>query len=267
MGNLARKIIDAVQNTMLDKLVAKLIPLLWIWLIWDQMQPERGVVFPLAAAVAGLGLVIGAWGLGALANRRPRPARPGPYDRLHETPPNGFAAWDEPPEGGLRPAPVMRRLVAVLGARSRGDWSVFAGFLLFFALGAAVWTLGRSSAGFWASVHPTLVETAARADLVAVAGGLLAVVMVRHWATEQRERLDPSPARPDSSLFAFILTGLCGVGMLAVLASLFDLPPWWGMVAGLALAVLAFVPPWRGRVADALFGKRDDPASSRDAAS
>ena len=40
MGNLARKIIDAVQNSMLDKLVARLFPLLWVFTFWDRLAPS-----------------------------------------------------------------------------------------------------------------------------------------------------------------------------------------------------------------------------------
>lgn len=261
MGNLARKIIDAVQNLLLDKLLERLMPLAWIVMFWQQMQPTPRFEVIGGVLLAVILLMASGWALGALANRRPRVARPGLYDRLHQEPPNGFAAWDELPAGGLQPPAAIRAIVMVCGAGPRAGWVSVCEVLVFMSAMALAFTLSWASPRFWAEVHPGLAEFASRERLLFVVGGVLAVVVVRSWAVQQRYRLNPLPipgSRRWSDTSVSLTTGIIATGLISMVAPLIGLPVWQAILAGIVSSLVAFGPPWRGRLLDAIFGKRED---------
>lgn len=182
MISLARKIVDAVHDSLLDGLVGKLLPgLLMILLssqsLWRNEPPtdlpawlQDGrfglTVLCLVPAFAFL-----AWLIGVLANRRPHPGEPATH--------NGFDAWRRPVRP-LHPPIFMRRLVGVVG-RGRTGVTV----LTVIALGTAllflpIWpgALDR----LWPD-HPPPVDV----WLMGVA--TLVAAHIRLWAVDARTRL------------------------------------------------------------------------------
>lgn len=106
MENLARKIIDAVQHSMLDKLFVRVVPQ-WSFLslIWMQLSPSASGAgaMVLFAGIAGLWLVYSL--LDAVADQSPRPRPRTPYDPVYEFPPDSLLARDRQSSEGLRPPP------------------------------------------------------------------------------------------------------------------------------------------------------------------
>lgn len=257
MTTLARKIIDAVQNLLLDKLLLRLLPLLWIVVMWDDLHPLDAGIFEFGAFVALPLPFLVAWALGALANRRPQPSSRSPYDRLHETPPNGFAAWDELPQGGLNPPRLLRTIVSTLGARPPTHWLTLAEALIFMTALAITLALSVKDPGSWGNLWPPLEQPRVRDHIYLAAVALMALVLLRGWAAEQRIRLEPeAPPPPSSGRSLHLTSGLILAATGGYIAFMMDRPVWWGLAAGAVLGLVLFGPPWRDHVADALFGKR-----------
>ncbi|MDP3657958.1 MAG: hypothetical protein Q8R45_13470 [Brevundimonas sp.] len=248
-------IIDAVQNSMLDKLVARLFPLLWIASMWERLSPsEYGAGFwILFFGVAGLWLLYSL--LGAAADQSPKPRRRTPYDPVYEYPSNSFSVSNQPQKDSLRPPAVIRSLVMTFGVGGRSWVSIFEG-LLFVGAFTLTWMLAYKSQSFWSDVDPRLAEQASREQLFLVASGILIALSIRGWAVEQRERLSPSTAR--APILGSILLGVAFIAMLGMtLSDLlgFGLLP--GVIGGVGLMAVALLPPWREKVLEFLFGKRE----------
>ncbi len=256
MGNFARKIIDAVQNLMLDRLVARLVPLLWISTLWDRLAPSEFTTGPLILILCILGLWALYWVLGAIADQPPKPRRRTPYDRLHEHSSSGFAAWDQPPEDGLRPPAVIRWLLMTLGVRGRSWVSVIEGLAIIGAFTLA-WMLAYKPGTFWSGLHQALAQQTLREQIFLAASVTLLGLVVRGWAVEQRQRLSSSPP-PDLPVPGLILLGAAFVASFGMLLSnLFGFGLLPGLLVGPGLLALALLPPWRTKVVDTLFGKRE----------
>ncbi|MDP3368941.1 MAG: hypothetical protein Q8M32_03740, partial [Brevundimonas sp.] len=256
MGNFARKIIDAVQNSMLDRLAVQLLPLLWISSMWEQLSPSESGAGSLILILGVIGLLMLHWLLGAIADRPPMPRRRTPYDSLHEHSGSSLGAWEQQPEGGLRPPTLIRSLVMMLGVRGR-RWVTVIEVLMFFCAFALAWMLARQSGTFRSGVHQGLEQQALREQIFLAASMIVTVLSIRFWAVEQRQRLHPSPP-PDHPAFSSVLVGIVFTAFLGVILSdLFGFGLLPGLIGGPGLLAIALLPPWRTKVLDFLFGKRE----------
>ena len=263
MGNFARKIIDAVQNTMLDRLFIRLTPCWGVALLWDggrMSEITAGFV-----AVAALVLFI-AWVLGALARLGPRKDRSALL-RLHDMPENGFAVWGRPPEGGIRPPHPMRWLVRILGAPDSEPRPVWVGLLMFgllLVLLILTWAVATKPAEFWREA-PWLAIPSNRIAVLSGATVLVLALAIRDWASEQRALLEErAPPRPAPSRMADYGAFLIMAGAVALVAVIWWSAPVWialGLIVAIALAGL--IPLLPTKVMNFLFGERLQEPPSR----
>lgn len=259
MGNFARKIIDATQHTMLDRLAARSVPLIWLFSMWERLSPSDSSATTFALLVGGLVLIFLFWALGALANASPKPRPRSPYDQLHESPRSGFGAWDRPPEDGLRPPAAVRWLVMTFGRRD-SIWLTVVELLIFFGTLALAWVVSREPAAYQAALPSWLAERSSPQGVFLVASAAVLTLSFRSWAVEQRDRVVHS-ARPPSRVVAvvFLFAFAAFIGMM--LGDLFGGGLLLGSAIGVALVALTVLSPWRGHVVDALLGKQTLPAS------
>ncbi|MBP8062659.1 MAG: hypothetical protein KAY29_02205 [Brevundimonas sp.] len=260
MGNLARKIIDAVQNAMLDRLFVRLFPLLWIASAWEDLSsPEFSAgTLILIFGVAGVWLLYSL--LEAVADQTPKPRQRSPYDQVHVYPSDKFQVSDQPPQERLRPPAFIRSLVMTLGAGGRSWISIVEG-LMFIGAVALTWTLAHKSQSFWTEIDPRLADQTFREQVFLAASVILTAVIVRGWAVEQRQRLSPSTARVPvlgSILLGIVFAAVFGAGV----SDLLGFSPLVVAVAGVGLLAVAVGPSWREKVLEFLFGKRE-PADTR----
>lgn len=255
MGNIARKFINGVQQTMLDRLAIRLLPVLWLFTLWENLAPRESGPVSLILLLGVLGVLFGCWTLGAVADTAPPPRRRSPYDQLHETPPAGFSAWDQLPDKNLNPPAFMRRLVRTIGAGPDNRGITFE-VLLFISAVALAWLLSRRPADFWADIHPALGAQSAREALFLAASAVVLFLCVRSWATEQRRRLEPAPVRYGSGFGIFLFLLASGAFMGMVFSDLLGYGLLPGVIGGTVLVILGAVVPWRSRFLDILFGKR-----------
>ncbi|MDP2765716.1 MAG: hypothetical protein Q8O54_12870 [Brevundimonas sp.] len=261
MGNLARKIIDAVQNTMLDKLVARLVPLLWISFLWERLSPSESGTASLILIFGVLGLLALHWVLGTIADQPPKPRQRTAYDHVHDHPTSAFAAWDQPPEEGLRPPALIRSLVMTLGVRVPSWFSVIEGLMFICGITLA-WMLAYKSEAFWSGVHQALAQQALREQLFLTAAVAVTGLLIRLWAVEQRQRLSSAPP-PGLPVLGSTLLGAAFAAFLGMLLSdLFGFGLLPGLIGGPSLLAVALLPPWRTKMLEILFGRRE-PADGR----
>ena len=266
MGNFARKIIDAVQNSMLDRLLLRYLVLWPVGSFWDERNSEYGSGIMATVLFALLGLFGIAWILGALANRRPQRTE-GAYRRLQESHSNGFEAWSEEPAGGLRPPSFLRWIVMSLGNRwDRPTWAFLTEFLGFIAAFVLLWSLANLSDAFWADLHPALANAAGQDILWISATVLLVFVVFRLWAGEQRDRIAP-PAEPrglpQPDWVPFLILSVLAVASTAMIGFHLEWARWTAVVPLVPLAVVGLVPRWRRAFNDGAFGKQTEPAPRR----
>lgn len=261
MGNLARKIIDAVQNAMLDRLVVRLSPLWAVLSLWEGRRGDQSPDLIGALLLILLVLLALGWALGAMANRRPRP--PGrALERLQKAPSNGFEAWTEPPADGLRPPTLLRWLVMTLGSRrSRASWTLLISVASFLSAFGLLIALAHAPEAFWANLHPVLSDLSVRDALWIGATAILVLQMLRQWADEQRDRLEPGEVLHGQPRSDWVPLG--AIFMITVAVSVFASFTFrWPIsimaVPILPLAVIACVPAWRGALVDVWFGKPVD---------
>lgn len=266
MGNLARKIIDAVQNAMLDRLLLRLFVLLPVASFWDERNTGYGSGIMASVLFALLGLFGIAWILGALAIRRPQRTQ-GASRRPRESYSNGFEAWSDEPTGGLRPPSFLRWIVMRLGNRwDRPIWAFltdFLGFLLAFVL---LWSLANLSDAFWTDLHPALADAAVQDTLWIGATVVIVFAVLRLWAGEQRDRIEP-PAEPRGppgpDWVSFLVLSVLAVTITAMIGFHLQWARWTAVVPLVPLAVVGLVPRWRRAFNDGAFGKQAEPAARR----
>lgn len=260
MRKLARKIIDTIQNSLLDRLALKLLPLWWISVMWEKVRPSTSEAVFLLTAGGFLILALG-WLIGLPAE--PRPARrSSPLERLQEGPRDGLSAWEVEPAGGLNPPGFIRILVRTLGC-PRGDlggWGHLLGATIFMGSVALIWMLAHKSPTFWTGLHPALAGAAARETLFLGAAIVLVALMVLAWAREQHDRLvpraDASPAH--LSLVVQLLFSAVFVMPLCLLVIDFLHQPWWvGVASGTVASVAATLLFRLDSVSDFVFGMRN----------
>jgi hypothetical protein len=255
VGNFARKIIDAVQNAMLDRLFLRLFPLLWLSSAWEELSSaDYGAgALVLLLGVAGLWLLYSL--LEAAADQSPKPRQRSPYDPVHVYPSSSVPVSDQPPKERLRPPAFIRSLVMTFSVGGRSWISIIEG-LIFIGAFALAWMLANKSQSFWSAIDPRLAEQASREQLFLAASFILIALFVRGWAVEQRERLSPTTARVP--VFGLVLLGVVFAAMLGMWVSdLLGFSPLAGLAGGISVLAIAFLPPWRAKVLEFLFGKRE----------
>ncbi len=211
-----------------------------------------------------LGMYLTAWVLGVVANHRVR--LKGPLGGLHVPSLDGLAAWSELPSGGLDPPRRLRAVVMALGRRSPlRPWSSWVfltvcstAFLLLFAL-------AYRPAESLSQLHPRLAEESVRDLLWIGSTAVVALFVLRLWAIEQADRLEPEKHKlclPTSGWANVALPAafLLWMTLLAILA--FGWPIWVGGIPFVALVVGALNPAWRTRVMEIIFGKRAETNTS-----
>lgn len=254
---------------MLDTLLLRLFPLWWIGSLWQHSQGDRAPDVMGGMLVVVLVLFALGWALGAVANGRPRPPEEAPQ-RIQDTHSNGFEAWSEPPAGGLAPPAWLRAVVMTLGRRSVGNgWTALVGLVLFFAACALLWILAYRSEASWIGIHPALANRSVRDALEIGAAMVVTLFVLRQWAVQQRQRLEPvevTPASPGSEWMGFGLLSVLVVGLVLIPTLTFGWPAWIIALPVPALAVFAVVPEWRKALLDAVFGKRVEPEAARSSA-
>lgn len=254
MRNIARKIIDATQHAMLDRLAAKSVPLIWLFSMWERLSPSDSGAITFAFLGAGLVLIFLVWTLGALAKAPPKPRQRSPYDQLHESPRSGFSAWDSPPDGGLRPPAALRWIVMTFGRRVSARLYV-GEFLIFIGAFALVWLLSRHPETLWSNLPAWLAERSSPQSLFLAVSAVVVMLSIRAWAVEQRDRLVHSVMpRSLTGAIVFLVAFAAFIGMM--MGDLFGFGLLWGTAGAVGLVALAFLSPWRDRVADTVFGKR-----------
>lgn len=193
METLARKIIDAIQNSLVGDLVARLVwptSYLW-WQVTDHLTPG-GLDWRINVGVFLLIIVgfLAAWVLGAIATTSKRPKKRYFSDHVDTAIWNGFGGWSLPPHEDLRPPVFMRRIVDVLGrpnANSKGIFSILA-----FAAAITVLLLPISLMlfpAFFANAHPWLADAGHRLLVAQSCLAILVAFQIRQWATMQKHRL------------------------------------------------------------------------------
>lgn len=259
MGNFARKIIDATQHAMLDRLAAKSVPLIWLFAMWERRSPSDSGATTFAFLVGGFALVFLFWALGALANASPKPRPRTPYDQLHESPRSGFSAWEQNPDGVLHPPATIRWSVMTFGRRN-STWLYVVEFLIFVGALALAWRLSREPEAFWTNAPPWLAERSSPQEVFLIASAVVMALSVRAWAVEQRDRLVHSVTpRSLTGAVVFLVAFAAFIGMM--LGDLFGFGLLRGSAGAVGLVAIAVLPPWRDRVADVMFGKRTLSAS------
>ena len=251
---------------MLDRLVVRSIPLWPVGSFWDERHAEYGSGIMTSILFALLGLFGIAWILGAFANSRPRHPNEASR-RSRESHSNGFEAWSEQPIGGLRPPAFLRWIVMSLGSRrDRPEWAFLIEFVGFLSAFALLWALANLSDTFWSDLHPALANASVQGSLWIGATVLIVLVVLRQWAGEQRDRLEP-PADlrglPRSEWVPFLMLSVLAVTITAMIGFTFQWPSWSAAVPLILLAVVGLVPGWRRAVNDVMFGKPVEPAARR----
>jgi hypothetical protein len=266
MGNFARKIIDAVQNLLLDKLFLRsIVLLLGIASLWGRRQPEPEAWVMMSLLFALLGVYLAAWVLGVVANHRIK--LKGPLGGLHVPSLDGLAAWSELPSGGLDPPRPVRAVVMALGRRSPlRPWSSWISMTVFSTAFLFLFALAYRPAESLAQLHPRLAEESVRDLLWIWSTAVVALMVLRLWAIEQADRLEPEIHKlcPPTSGWANVALPAAFLSWMTLLAIFaFGWPIWVGGIPFVALVVGALNPAWRTRVMESVFGKRVETNPSR----
>lgn len=201
METLARKIIDAIQNSLVGDLVARLVwPISFFWWhITDALTPG-GLDYRIGLGLLATGLLglVTIWLLGVLANRPTKRRKRHWSDEPEPLTANGFGAWHIFPADGLRPPACMRRLVTILGANERG--SSRPGFLPAY-IGLLILMGGLA---FWPELfekaHPWFASAEHRLLLAHACLVVLIAFLIRQWAVDQNQLLaEPGPEKSPGS--------------------------------------------------------------------
>ena len=209
MTNLARKLIEAIQNSLLDKLFMRLWPILYIiqLAVYEKGPPLRMdhvlITYAFGAFICVLAFVFLAWALGILAIYE-RPKGRSALERIHDAPRNGFEVWSVPPVGGRKPPRLARAIVMALGqTRSRKtvrrDWLPF----ILWLAAMALLLLRYFDQAWLAPVSPYLVGPGARDGILWGVLAIMFIAVLRAWAVDCRKQLGadaPMPAAAPTGL-------------------------------------------------------------------
>lgn len=194
MDTLARKIIDAIQNSLVGDLFWKLIwPFGYIWVAFteDVAFPDGGSPLLGPYAVLLLASIFLIWILGTIAKTAThRPMVSYLSDRVTRPPENGFETWSQPPANGLHPPELMRRIVETIGGTRYLKDQKFGWLSLAFVIAAILLaaSIGLFPA-FWSKAHPLFSSAIMRLFTIQACLLVLLVFQIRQWATEQKLRL------------------------------------------------------------------------------
>jgi len=204
---LARKIIDAIQNSLVGDLVIRsfwLISFFW-WSFTDTLTPggldPRIGLSLLATCLLGMTAI---WLLGVLANKPPKRRKRHWSDEPEPLTANGFGAWHILPADGLRPPAFMRRLVTILGANEMQPRSSTRPYFLAAYTGVLTLMCGLV---FWPElsekIHPWFASAEHRLLLAHACLVVLIAFLIRQWAVDQKRLLaEPGLANPPASASA-----------------------------------------------------------------
>jgi hypothetical protein len=258
VGNLARKIIDAVQHSMLDRLLLAAFPLLTLATWWDDLW-ESPTDLTLWLLVGLPAVFVVAWLVGVVANH----ARP----HRGSDPMDGFAAWSLMPPEQLNPPGWIRTIVfALTFPRSSASWWALLSMAVFMGAFCLMLILSKEPLPEWAYVHPAMADPAVVDRVWFISAGLVVATVVQSWAFEQRRRLDPprqtdQPERSRWFDLAFLTIVLVPLGL--VLSAAFGGLKWIMAIVAVIILTAAVAPLWRRRGFDFLFGKRDSASDGR----
>lgn len=191
MDTLARKIIDAIQNSLVGDLVMKLIwPFGYLCVAFteDVAFPTGGSPLLGPYAVLLLASIFLIWLLGTIAKTAPRrPMISHLSDRVTRPPENGFETWSQPPANGLHPPEFMRRIVETIGGTRHPKDQKFGWLSVAFVIAAILLAASIGEfPGFWSKAHPLFTSAPMRLVIIQACLLVLLVFQVRQWATEQK---------------------------------------------------------------------------------
>ena len=193
MDTLARKIIDAIQNSLVGGLA---IHLLWISylgtsLIDEIAEPEWGLTLKSSYFALFLFGSILVWLIGAIAKSAPRPTTAQHLsDRVTRPPENGFESWSQQPANGLHPPLFIRRIVMAIGGETQPPRQKFGLLALLLFIGLSLFAFGVVFLpNVWPDAHPLLKSVTTRVFLVLVWMAIIIALVIRGWATKQKFRL------------------------------------------------------------------------------
>lgn len=193
MEKLARKIIDAIQNSLVGDLVARLVwpaPYLW-WQVTDHLTPG-GLDWRISAGVFLVTIMgfLAAWVVGAVAETPRRPKKKEFSDHVDVAIWNGFGAWSFPPHKDLSPPVFMRRIVDFLGRSNANPKGVFSIVALAAILVGLFLPLGLMLfPQFFANAHPWLADAGHRLLVAQSCLAIFVASQIRQWATVHKHRL------------------------------------------------------------------------------
>lgn len=193
MEKLARKIINAIQNSLVGDLVARLVwptSYLW-WQVTDQLTPGR-LDWRISAGVVlvMVGGFLSVWVLGAVATTPKRPKKRYFSDHVDTAIWNGFGGWSLPPHEDLRPPVFMRRLVEALGSPNAKPQGILVIPAVAIAISVLLLPFGLIwFPQFFADAHPWLADAGHRLLLAQACLAIFVAFQIRQWATVQKHRL------------------------------------------------------------------------------
>ena len=192
MSGLARRLVEAVQHSLLGALLVRLwLPLWMINFVVDQSNPRDDEVF-LSSVISVTAVVMFlAWLLGVLAIDRTPKGRTA-LERCQDAPTNTFEVWTQCPVGGLRPPRLIRSLVIILGRTDsqKGVWEELLVCILPIALSFLILAV-YSNGVLPDHANPFLANPSVRTNLIWCMVGLSVAACVRSWAIRYRKLLAP----------------------------------------------------------------------------
>lgn len=257
VGTLARKAIDAIQNSTLDRLYVALATLAVVAMnlfvviaISDRPSTEP---IPRTLVVFGgfwmlLAIPAAAWMLGALANRRP-----GATARHR----NGFEAWKELPAGGLRPPEAVAWLAERLsfGSRTRDGalelcikLALMVPLLAFVAVSLAPERAAALSIATSWTESPTTLPLLLTLTLMAA---------LRQWAVDVNSRLHGDNTPPDTHRAPHLIATMAIAAVIvAAFTVLFGAPLWLSAIVLLSICLLILIQGRKPESLRTLAGRR-----------
>lgn len=198
MRTLARKCIEAVQNSLLGDLLVRLLPVSTFALAMVPTETSHhGIRDIVAATVALIWMLVWAFGFFAIhAGPKGRLT----LERIQDAPPRAFGVWSQSPAGGFRPPRLTRAIVLALGRPCprplsrllRRRWF---GRMVVAALLAPLFVLfiSRNAPSLLGPAAPYFEQPGVGTGLVWVWLTETLILTVRSWAIDFRVQLAHAP--------------------------------------------------------------------------
>ena len=193
MQRMAQRLIEAVQNTLLDTLFVRLLPFLMLSDLWGRVFERRSASeLQLGLILMAAGLLFLSWLVGFLAIHE-RSNGVWILERAEGAAANGFDAWSQRPPAGLKPPGAMRALVTVVGTPTPlpARTMTWLGLIVLAGWLGAYFGLEFGSNGLLAAVSPILAAPGVRHDLILGLVVIALLMIVRDWAVYSRANLAP----------------------------------------------------------------------------